>query len=95
MTLSAPYARLRASLGFNGFKAGGVDHRTEAHQTLDDLRRLRSTLPPFKLRNAEANAKLQLDNARKAIRRWELEEQIKRAKAEHLIVRGGHHTRGS
>lgn len=69
MTLKTPMTRLRASLSFNGFKRGGPVHKTEAQATLEDLRRLSDTIPPFKLRNAEAEAKLQLENAQRAIRR--------------------------
>jgi hypothetical protein len=89
MTLSTLYARLRASLGFNGFREGVAVHQTEAQETLDDLRFLKaqivhisSTLPPKHLRTAEAKAHLNLDKARRAIRRWELDNQIKLAKAE-------------
>jgi hypothetical protein len=93
MTLSALYARLRASLGFNGFRDGGAVHKTEAQQTLDDLRFLKaqiahisSTLPPKHLRTAEAKARVDLDKAQRAIRRWELDNQIKLAKAESEIA---------
>jgi hypothetical protein len=89
MTLMTQFARLRASLGFDGFKAGGAGHNDQA-----DVRALKSQIAhitstlPKSLRAAEAKAKMNLDKAQRAIRTWELDNQVKLAKAESDIGYG-------
>lgn len=41
---------------------------------------------PKKLRTAEAKAKMDLDRAQRKIRAWELDNQVKLAKAERNIA---------
>jgi hypothetical protein len=85
-TLKSLLAALRASLSFLGFSTGGAVPKPEAEKLQDQIERISRTLPPKSLRTAEAKARLDLDKAQRAIRRWELDSQVKLAKAERDIA---------